>query len=91
MRLPATTMVGCFEGNPSGQVVLEHVLRGEWFVADPDTPACGLVRYVRPEETNDGMERVFVCDLPEGHAEERHRQVTDVAEGETITWSEIHT
>lgn len=84
--LPTTTMISCFEGNPSGDTVLTHVMRGEWFLPDPKTPACGLVRYVRPDETNDGVERMFVCDLPAGHAEQRHRQVTDAAEGETITW-----
>lgn len=85
--LPTTTMVGCFEGNPPGETVLARVLRGEWFLPDPSTPACGLVRYVRPDETNDGVERMFVCDLPAGHAEERHRQVTDAAEGKTLTWA----
>lgn len=88
MRLPTTTMVACFEGKPSvDEEVLAHLLRGEWFLPDPTIPACGIVRYVRPEETNDGMERMFVCDLPDGHPSEvRHRQVTDVAAGKAITW-----
>ena len=85
--MPPTTMVACFEGDRSGDSILEHVMRGEWYLPDPGTPACGLVRYVRPEETNDGTERLFVCDLAAGHAEPRHRQVTDVAEGEAITWN----
>ena len=88
MRLPTTTMVATFEGKPSlDEEALGHLLRGEWFLQDPSIPACGVVRYVRPEETNDGMERIFVCDLPDGHHEDRHRQVTDVAGGTIITWS----
>lgn len=88
MRLPTTTMVACFEGNRSlDEQALTHLLRGEWFLPDPSIPACGIVRYIRPEETNDGVERMFVCDLPANHHEDRHRQVTDVGEGKAITWT----
>lgn len=88
MRLPTTTMVACFEGKPFlDDEALTHLLHGQWFLPDPSTPACGIVRYVRPEETNDGMERMFVCDLPAGHPEDQHRQVTNVTEGKAILWS----
>lgn len=79
----------CFGPDVPGLDVIEHVMRGEWFVPDPETPACGVVLYVPADRTTDHTERMFVCDKPEGHpAAEQHRQVTDAAEGQALEWGE---
>jgi hypothetical protein len=67
-----------------------------WFVPI-EAPACAAVLEVPPEATNDGIARRFVCDQQAGHADrpephtgeypDRHRQVTDNAEGTTLTWA----
>ena len=84
MRLPTTTMISVVD-HAQGTDIVDHILRGEWFIQDLETPACGTVLYVPADQTNDGVERMFVCDLPASHPD-RHRQVTDMAEGTTLTW-----
>ena len=86
MRMPTTTMVSVLSNNPA-ETVLGHLLKGEWFLPDPDIPACGTVLYVPADQTKDFVERMFICDLPADHPESQHRQVTDVTEGQTITWA----
>jgi hypothetical protein len=66
-------------------IVVRGVLPPPWFVP-VEAPACGDEVHIPAEETTDGHARVFVCDLPAGHRDIRHRQVTDNENGRTITW-----
>lgn len=87
-RMTTTTMRACFEGDADPNDWVGMLLSGgPWFAPDPDTPACGSVRYVPPAETTDGVERMFVCDLPVDHTAWKHRQVTDPVDGHTIEWA----
>ncbi|MDN5797468.1 MAG: hypothetical protein L0H79_17195 [Intrasporangium sp.] len=86
MQLTITTMVACFENEPAPDDLINNVLHGRWFLPDPDTPACGEVLHVKPDQTNDGTERMFVCDRPAQHSGRKHRQVVDAAEGEILEW-----
>jgi hypothetical protein len=70
---------------PALAIVVCGTLPPPWFVAI-EAPACGCERRVRAEATIDKVDRSFVCDLPAGHREARHRQVTDNEAGLAITW-----
>ena len=88
-RLPTTTMQPCWtDGDEKASVedVFARVTSGHWFVPDPSTPGCGVVLYVPADRTTDRTERMFVCDRPADHTEEKHRQVVDNAGGETFSW-----
>lgn len=75
-------------GAPAPALVLGltmWILPPPWFVA-VEAPACGAELHVDAEQTNDGIERHFVCDDLAGHEEDRHRQVTDNEAGKAFTW-----
>lgn len=89
--MKTTTMRPAFGGDLPPEETIGHLLRGDWFLPDPDTPACGAVLYVPPAATNDGTERMFCCDRPADHqlqGEPRHRQVIDLEEGKTSEWTD---
>ncbi|MEI4420377.1 hypothetical protein V9056_10750, partial [Streptococcus agalactiae] len=65
--MKTTTMRACFGKDMATETMLDHLFRGEWFIPDPDTPACGSMLYVPPAATNDGIERMFCCDRPADH------------------------
>ncbi|WP_280407487.1 hypothetical protein [Nocardia brasiliensis] len=93
MKMTTTTMVFRFENTDDPEAntaAINALFRGQgWYVADPDTPACGSVIYVGADKTTDGIERMFCCDLPADHPPtRRHRQVTDADEGQVIEWSD---
>lgn len=84
MTIPPPALAFVFDDGAGGMVL--DRLPPPWYVP-VEAPACGHVLHVAAEDTTDGVERRFVCDLPAGHEDRQHRQVTDNEEGHTLTWT----
>lgn len=103
-RLSTTTMRGVSEANEGakGEDMLAGVMSGRgadllamvmgdapWYRPDPNTPACGAVRYVSPEESDDRTESMYCCDRAADSCTPAtgHRQVIDAEAPIVFPWS----